>query len=743
MFSMSLNNRDLGLAKDDLALEVEELRRQNEQLVVADKERKRAELAQSTLYKIAMAATQAKSLNELFKSIHKHLGELVDTTNFYIALHEKDDMFSFPYFVDEYDEGVEFAPRDLKKSLTAYVFRTQKPLLADKKVYEDLIKRGEAELVGTPSKIWLGVPLKTDWDVIGVVVLQNYIDTTRLSEKDLEMLNFVSMQIAWAIERKQSEEALQKSAELLHTVINTAHEAIIAIGEDGLITLFNPAAEKMFGRSKDEMLGQRLDCLMPGESRENHWGYVKEYFSKGTPHGAIGNVIELPALRSNGTLFPMELSLAEGKLANEKFVIGVARDITKRKQAEVEKQELEDRLRQVQKMEAIGNLSGGVAHDFNNLLTVINGNAEVALMKLQKDQPLHKHFNAIYHAGKRAENLTRQLLGFSRKQIFNAKIIDMNRVIAGFSEIMSRLISEDINVEMSLASGLPPVKADPGQIEQILVNLIVNARDAVIVKKTNEKKITIETSQVDLDKAFTAKHPGSSPGLHVLLAVSDNGIGMDSETRRKIFEPFFTTKAKDKGTGLGMSTVYGIVKQNNGSIYVYSEPGQGSAIKIYWPTTTGKESPETTVKIEAKKDEITGEERILIVEDEDSVRDFAVEALTDLGYEVFQAENGKKALELIQEKNMDLKVDLLFTDMVMPEMNGMELAGKLKGMFPDIGILYASGYTYNQLVRNGSLEEGVQLIHKPYSVRLLAEKVREVLDKRPFAENREREKINC
>lgn len=738
---MSINNRDLALAIDERALELEELRRQNEQLVAADKERKRAELVQSTLYKIAIAAAQAKSLNELFKSIHKHLGELVDTTNFYIALHEKDDMFSFPYFVDEYDEGVEFAPQDLKKSLTAYVFRTQKPLLADKKVYEDLIKRGEAELVGTPSKIWLGVPLKTDWDVIGVVVLQSYIDSTRLSEKDLEILNFVSMQIAWAIERKQSEEALQKSAELLRTVINTAHEAIIAIGEDGLITLFNPAAEKMFGCSKDEVLGQPLENLMPGEYREKHRNYVKEYFSKSTPNGAIGNgaignVIELPALRRNGTLFPMELSLAEGKLANEKFVIGIARDITKRKQAEIEKQELEDRLRQVQKMEAIGNLSGGVAHDFNNLLTVINGNAEVALMRLPKDHPLHKHFNAIYHAGKRAENLTRQLLGFSRKQIFNAKIIDMNRVIAGFSEMMRRLIGEDINVEMSLASGLPPIKADPGQIEQILVNLIVNARDAVMVKKTNEKKITIETSQVDLDKAFTAKHPGSSPGLHVLLAVSDNGIGMDSETRRKIFEPFFTTKERDKGTGLGMSTVYGIVKQNNGSIYVYSEPGQGSAIKIYWPATTGKESLETTLKIEAKKDEITGGERILIVEDEDSVRDFAVEALTDLGYEVFQAENGKKALELIQEKNMDLKVDLLFTDMVMPEMNGMELAGKLKGMFPDIGILYASGYTYNQLIRNGSLEEGVQLIHKPYSVRLLAEKVREVLDKRPFAENR-------
>jgi PAS domain S-box-containing protein len=730
---MSLKNRDLDLAKDELVPELQELRRQNEQLVAADEERKRAELVQSTLYKIAIAATQAKSLNELYKSIHRHLGELLDTTNFYIALHERDNTFSFPYCVDEYEEEIEFAPQDLKKSLTGFVFRTQKPLLADEKFHNDLIKRGEAELVGTPSKIWLGVPLKTDRNVIGVVVLQNYTDSTLFSEKDLEMLNFVSMQIAWAIERKKSEEALQKSEELLRTVIDAAHEAIIAIAEDGLITLFNPAAEKMFGHGKDEILGQPLDCLMPGEYREQHWKYVKDYFSKGSPGRAIGNVIELPALRSNGDTFPMEISLAGGKLANEKFVIGVARDITKRKQAEEEKQKLENRLRQVQKMEAIGNLSGGVAHDFNNLLTVINGNAELALMKLQKDHPLHKHFNAIHQAGKRAEDLTRQLLGFSRKQIFDAKIIDINRVIAGFNEMMRRLIGEDIHVEMLLEPGLPPIKADPGQIEQILVNLIVNARDAVIGKKAAEKKITIETGQVYLDEAFTAKHPGSSIGLHVLLLFSDSGIGMDLETKRKIFEPFFTTKAKGKGTGLGMSTVYGIVKQNNGCVYVYSEPGQGTSIKIYWPSTTGKESPEATGKIEAKKDDFTGRERILLVEDEESVRDFAAETLTDLGYEVFEAKNGKKALELIQEKKMDLKVDLLLTDLVMPEMNGRELAGKLKGMFPEIGILYASGYTYNQLIHNGALEEGVQLIHKPYSVRLLAEKVREVLDKRSFA----------
>lgn len=731
---MSLKKRDLGLAKDELVLELEELRRQYEQLVATDEERNRAELVRSTLFKIAIAATQAKSLNEFYKSIHRHLGELVDTTNFYIALHERENMFSFPYFVDQYDEGVEFAPQDLKKSLTAYVFRTQKPLLADKKVYEDMIKRGEAELVGTPSKIWLGVPLKTDRDVIGVVVLQSYTDSTLFSEKDLEMLNFVSMQIAWAIERKQSEEALLKSEELLRTVINGAHEAIIAIGEDGLITLFNPAAEKMFGRSKDEMWGQPLDGLMPGEYREKHRKYMKKYFSKGISRGAIGNVIERPALRGNGTLFPIEISMAAGKLANEKFVVGVVREITKRKQAEEEKQELEDRLRQVQKMEAIGNLSGGVAHDFNNLLTVINGNAEAALLKLQKDHPLHKHFNAIYQSGKRAEDLTRQLLGFSRKQIFDAKIIDINRVITGFSEMMRRLIGEDIHVEMSLASRLPPIKADPGQIEQILVNLIVNARDAVNGKKTAEKNITIETSQVYLDEAFTAKHPGSSIGLHVLLLVSDSGIGMDSETKRKIFEPFFTTKAKGKGTGLGMSTVYGIVKQNNGSIYVYSEPNLGSTIKIYWPSTTEKESPEATGNIEAKKDDITGRERILIVEDDESVRDFAAETLTDLGYEVFQAEDGKKALELIQGKKMDFNVDLLFTDLVMPEMNGRELARKLKGKFPGIGILYTSGYTYNQLIHNGALEEGVHLIHKPYSVRLLAEKVREVLDKRSFTD---------
>jgi len=389
---------------------------------------------------------------------------------------------------------------------------------------------------------------------------------------------------------------------------------------------------------------------------------------------------------------------------------------------------LEEQLRQAQRIEAIGNLSSGIAHDFNNLLTVINGHAEFALMKMEKNHPLQKEVKSILGAGKRAENLIKQLLAFSRKQVYEAKVIDVNRVITGLDKMMRRLIGEDIQMEMHIGSDIPMIKADPTQIEQILMNLIVNARDAVKERAEStaeaEKRIIIETGRVYLDESYTAGHPGAQEGLFVLLIVSDTGMGMDAEAKEKIFEPFFTTKEKGKGTGLGMSTVYGIVKQNNGNIYVYSEPGQGTTIKVYWPSTAEVKAPEAAGII--KEDILTGKETILLVEDDEQVRKFSAAILKELGYEVLQAGNGKKALELIKEKQV--QVDLLLTDMIMPQMNGRELAGKLKEMFPAAGILYTSGYTDTHFMHGGALEEGIHFIQKPYSFQGLGRKVRTALD---------------
>jgi signal transduction histidine kinase/DNA-binding response OmpR family regulator len=401
-------------------------------------------------------------------------------------------------------------------------------------------------------------------------------------------------------------------------------------------------------------------------------------------------------------------------------------EIAERKRAEQALRESEEQLRHAQKMEAIGTLAGGVAHDFNNLLTVINGYAELVLMHVEKDHPLYKDVNSILAAGRRASNLTNQLLAFSRKQIYKPRIVDINQVITGLEKMLRRLVSEDINMETNLRLDLPLIEADPGQLEQILINLVVNARDAINERTglAAEKKITIETGQTYLDETLITEHIGGNPGLHIFFAVSDNGIGMREEIKSKIFDPFFTTKEKGRGTGLGMATVYGIVKQNQGNINVYSEPGQGTTFKIYWPVT--EDQIVQKVQVKPGRDVLTGSEAILLVEDDEAVRNFAGAVLKGFGYTVFKASNGKSALELIKEN--DLQIDLLITDLVMPEMNGEELAAKLQEIFPATLVLYASGYTDNHVVHSGILEKGVNFIHKPYSVQTLAEKVREVLE---------------
>lgn len=377
-------------------------------------------------------------------------------------------------------------------------------------------------------------------------------------------------------------------------------------------------------------------------------------------------------------------------------------------------------------MEAIGTLSGGIAHDFNNLLTVINGHAEIALMRIDDYNHLYKDLQAILQAGRRAEGLTRQLLAFGRKQEYESEVLDINEVITALEKMLRRLIGEDLSVEMVLSPDIPKIKADPGQIEQILLNLIVNARDAIRTKQDRgtKKVITVETHRVIVDKSHIADHPESRRGLHVMLSVSDSGTGMDAETKARIFEPFFTTKEKGKGTGLGLSTVYGIVKQNKGTVSVYSEKGHGTSFKIYWPSTTEQNEPLVVKKTPANT--LSGTETILFVEDEDAVRNFACHSLRRWGYSVYEATNGRTALELIKKR--DLHINLLITDLIMPEMDGMELGEKIGELFPTVDILYASGYTSDHLMNTDTLAEGVHFIRKPFSVQALAKKVREILD---------------
>ena len=392
-----------------------------------------------------------------------------------------------------------------------------------------------------------------------------------------------------------------------------------------------------------------------------------------------------------------------------------------------EKQEMYSQLLQIQKMNAVGTLSGGIAHDFNNMLTVINGHAEVGLLSIPKEHPGYRHMLSILKAGKRAENLTRQLLAFSRKQIFQPQVLNINSLIEDLDKMMRRLIGEDIAMKIKLSKNIPAVKGEPGQIEQVLMNLIVNARDAINdnTEIASEKKIIIETKSEQVDEGQAAKYLGLQQGKYVIISVCDTGVGVSEDIQHKIFEPFFTTKEQGHGTGLGLATVYGIVKQNGAYIYVHSEKNQGARFKIYWPVCK-----EEKLKMNINSNEknvLSGDEIVLLVEDDINVRIFTSSALRELGYTVYEASNGKKALQIIEEKG--LKPHLLITDIVMPEMNGKELVEKLNKKLPEMKIIYTSGYTDSYIAKQGILNESVHFIQKPYSLKNFAGKIREVLEK--------------
>jgi len=501
----------------------------------------------------------------------------------------------------------------------------------------------------------------------------------------------------------------------LATVVEQASQVITITDSDGKIEYVNPAFEKSTGYTCDKAVGQNTRILKIGEQDEKFYKELLDTITSGkTWHGILVNK------RKDGTLYYERAAIFpvtddKGRITN---YASVKQDITNERL-------LEQQLLQAQKMEAVGTLAGGVAHDFNNLLTVINGTAEISLMKLDKATSQYNDMASILQAGRRAENLTRQLLAFSRKQIYKAEIIDINTVIRDMDKMLRRLIGEDIDINMVFGENLPRIKADKSQLEQIFMNLVINARDAVYAVSVpdHKNKIAIETGSVVWDQEYVSKHPGSCEGAHVYFAVSDNGIGMDMETQQRVFEPFFTTKDKFKGTGLGLSTVYGIVKQNQGCVYVYSERGHGTMFKIYWPVT--EEAVAESAEIIKTRD-LSGSESILIVEDDPTVCQFASEALMSLGYRVLKADNGGTALELI--KSEEHQFDLIVTDLIMPGINGKELVEKVKKIIPDVKVLYVSGYSGNHIVHNGLLEKGVNFIPKPYTLKTLAGKVREVLE---------------
>jgi PAS domain S-box-containing protein len=396
-----------------------------------------------------------------------------------------------------------------------------------------------------------------------------------------------------------------------------------------------------------------------------------------------------------------------------RLILGLAQDVTDHKR-------LEEQLMQAQKMEAVGRLAGGVAHDFNNLLTAIIGYSQITLFKLATDDPLRREIEEIIKAGERAAALTSQLLAFSRKQVLNPQVLNLNQMIENMSKMVRRVIGEDIELETMLGSPLGQVKVDPGQIDQVLLNLVINARDAM----PEGGKITIETTNVYLDEEYARTHVAVQTGAYVMLAISDTGVGMDAFTRARIFEPFFTTKSVDKGTGLGLSTVYGIVTQTGGHIWVYSEVNQGTVFKIYLPRVDEVAIAEGEVE---ERSDLQGHETVLVVEDEMQVSRLIVKVLKEHGYKVLEASRAEDALNLVAAQRNE-NIDLLLTDVIMPGMSGKTLATQFRVIRPNTKILFISGYTDNAIVHHGILDPGIAFVQKPFTPHALTRKVREILD---------------
>lgn len=508
-------------------------------------------------------------------------------------------------------------------------------------------------------------------------------------------------------ERKEAEASLCASEEKFRKLFENSPDAIAILSADGLVMDTNRACLEMLGYRKDEIIGTEVVALFADPS---DWdGLVKEIEEKSVTKNRVST-----CRKKDGTLITclasaLALRDETGRIIE---IQCITRDIT-------EQQNLEQQFLQAQKMESVGRLAGGVAHDFNNMLSVIMGRAELLLMGLDQVSPIAKGLTEIQETAQRSVDLTRQLLTFARKQAVLPVVLNMNEKVAGVMNMLRRLIGEDIELVWNPGNNLFQIRMDVSQVDQILANLCVNARDAI----DGVGKVTIETRNVSIDQAYSSAHIGSTPGEYLLLTVSDNGCGMDKETMSRIFEPFFTTKESGRGTGLGLATVYGIVRQNGGFIHVYSEPGLGTTFRIYLPRHIDTEALDQTEMSAPAL--LRGDETILIAEDEQGILDITKALLEDLGYTVHTAASAGEAVFLA--KTLQEDIHLLITDVIMPEMNGKELSQIIREMKPRIKVLFMSGYTADVIARHGVLDEGVSFLQKPFTVKDLSTKIRAVL----------------
>ncbi len=666
-------------------------------------ERNQAEVLQRAVYEISQATDRAASLDDLFKSVHEIIGTVMPADNFYISLFDAaKDRISFPYFVDEVD--VQPSHTTPRKGLTEYVLRTGTPLLCDEAKDKELRGSGEVELIGAPSAIWLGVPLIVERKTIGVMVVQHYSDPAAYGVRERRMLEYVSSQVARAIEHKRAEEKLSEQAAL----IDQAQDAISVRDLDNTILFWNKGAEELYKWKQEEVLGKNAhNILCKKEYAEQHLKAFRETILQGEWKGELQQVSKDGkeiVVESHGTLLKDEAGSPRSMLI-------ITRDITERKS-------LEKQFLRAQRMESIGTLAGGIAHDLNNVLAPIMMAIEI-LKKKHKEVESQRMLTTLETSAKRGSDIVKQILAFGRGVEGERIMLQPKHIVSEIVKIIGETFPKSIATKSQFSKNLHTVLGDPTQLHQVLLNICVNARDAMPSGGT----LTLATENVLLDEYYSRANIGAKQGEYVMVSVTDTGTGIRPEVLEKIFDPFFTTKEIGKGTGLGLSTALAIVKSHGGFIHVYSEPGKGSSFKIYIPAHTKDQ-------VEAKEEErhelpAGNGELILVVDDEASVREIAKVTLESNGYRVLTANDGVEAISIYAQDEGDIKVVL--TDIMMPAMDGAATIRALQMMKAPVKIIAMSGLSARENEVMSSVRGAQAFLLKPYTAEKLLVTLEQVL----------------
>lgn len=673
----------------------------------------RAEQLNQTLFKISNAVRISRDLDELYESIHHILGEIMDLTNFFIALyHKENERISFPYFRDLYDdEEVYCDDLQLDNCLTGGVIKNASPVFLRKSELER--RRDSNTLIGTVPELWLGIPLKIKDEVIGVMTTLSYHDAELFDDMDLNTLISVSDQIALAIERKQYEQALLSSEKKYRTILETMVEGYYEQDQEGIITMANPAICKILDKPAKKVVGARFNEIL-GNSVTNT---INDEFQQILTSRKDTLNKEFQLVLPNDSIRYLEGTFSS--ILNDNNTVtgikGIIRDITEKKKTEQTQKAFEVKLQQSQRLESLGTLAGGIAHDFNNLLMGIQGRISIIQSDLEKQHPHFTQLELIESYIQKASTLTSQLLGFARGGKYELKTVNINHVIKNSVDIVQPA-KKAIEIRTVFKDSLNTVEVDETQMEQVFVNLLLNASKAIEQGGT----ITIETDKIMVDDS-AAEVKTIKPGCYVRIAVKDTGKGISKGDIEKIFDPFFTTNSLGGNTGLGLAMVYGIIENHQGFISVESRVNEGTCFTILLPTSQKK----IVSEVKRPQEPQTGTETILLVDDEPMITEVGKEIIPMLGYNVITAQSGMEALEIVETQKKS--IDLFIIDMIMPEMSGGELFDKLKSLDPDVKIMLSSGYSIEGEAREIISRGCKGFIQKPFTVSQLGEKIRDVL----------------